>query len=286
MGAQGSSQFNQFSTLPVTGLDPQNGLFVIFTPDNRYIRPSETVLILKEKHMSWSGDDCVITDTYQQKWFDISGPRYPEIRMLTDPMGQEIAQYQSKEFSLHGTAYITVQTNSGRWIVATVKQQGHSISSAFSSRCNADIFIHNPMQSLDYPSTDGLIPTIQVEGDIFAKSYDFMKNMGIANGNTQQLCKIAQVVREWGPTCGSYPNTYYLRIGMNVDIAFICMCAYALDELYSDDMNDHHQQHGRTHHHGHDGRIHHHHDDHHGRRHRRHRRRSRDRDSSCSSCDD
>ena len=68
MGADKSRyEPGQFNHLPVTGLNPENGLFVIFTPDNRYIRPSETVLILKEKQMAWTGDDCVIKDTHQQK---------------------------------------------------------------------------------------------------------------------------------------------------------------------------------------------------------------------------
>ena len=63
MGAEQSYEPGQYSALPVTGLSPENGLFVIYTPDNRYIRPNETTLILKEKYRSWTGDDCVIRDS-------------------------------------------------------------------------------------------------------------------------------------------------------------------------------------------------------------------------------
>ena len=229
----------QYSALPVSGLNPQNGLFVIYTPDNRFIKPSETVLVLKERYRSWTGDDCVIKDFNNAKWFDINAPTYstfgsPTIRVLSDNMGQEVCQYQMKTFTMHGTAYIMVQTPVGRWCVATIRRQGGQ--GLMFNKCNADIFIHNPMQALEnLASTDGLTPTIHVGGDFMAKNYDFMKNIGMINGNQVQLVKIAQVVRQWGPTSTNYPNTYYLRIGANVDIAFICICAYALDELFSDD---------------------------------------------------
>jgi len=239
MGAdQSMYDSGQYSALPVSGLNPENGLFVIFTPDNRFIRPTETVLTLKEKYSSWTGDDCVIKDFNNAKWFDINAPMLssfgPTIRILSDNFGQEVCQYQMKTFTMHGTAYVTVQTPSGRWCVATIKRQGGQ--GLFANNCNADIFIHNPMQALEnLASTDGVTPTIHVGGDFMAKNYDFMKNVGIINGNQVQLIKIAQVVRQWGPTTTNYPNTYFLRIGPNVDIAFICICAYALDELFSDD---------------------------------------------------
>ena len=50
---------------------------------------------------------------------------------------------------------------------------------------------------------------------------------------------------QWDPTTTCYPNTYFLRIGPNVDIAFISICAYALDELFSDDSTAHHHHDSR-----------------------------------------
>ena len=61
-----------------------------------------------------------------------------------------------------------------------------------------------------------------------AKNYDFM----MGNINTNPF-KIAQVIRRFQ---GFFENnSYFINIGPNVDIAFICMCAYAIDELFSDD---------------------------------------------------
>ena len=221
-----------FSNIPVSGLNVENGLFVIYTPDNRYVRPSETVLQLKEKYTGWTADDSIIKDNNGMKWFTISGNKSsfgtPTTRALTDPNGQELAEYQLNTKNSHGTAFITMQTSSGRYIVATIKE-----SKSF--RQNVDIFVHNPMMSLENPATtEGLAPTIRVQGDVMGKNFDFMKDMGIVEGN-QLSCKIAKVKRKYGSNSSYYPNTYFLQIGTNADIAFICMCTYAIDEMFFDD---------------------------------------------------
>jgi hypothetical protein len=47
--------------------------------------------------------------------------------------------------------------------------------------------------------------------------------------------KIAQVVRSFKTFA---PNdSYFIEIGPNVDVAFICICAYAVDELFSNNDN-------------------------------------------------
>ena len=76
-------------------------------------------------------------------------------------------------------------------------------------------------------STNGLPVSIHVEGDIISKKYDFM----VGNLNTNPY-KIAQVVRKFKLIHEN--NSYFIEIGPNVDIAFICFCAYAIDELFND----------------------------------------------------
>ena len=39
---------------------------------------------------------------------------------------------------------------------------------------SADIYLHDPPVSLEGVTTQGLVPSIHVEGDIMAKKYDFM----------------------------------------------------------------------------------------------------------------
>ena len=78
--------------------------------------------------------------------------------------------------------------------------------------------------------TSGLPVAIHVEGDIIAKKYDFM----MGNLDTNPF-KIAQVVRSFKTFA---PNdSYFIEIGPNVDVAFICICAYAVDELFSNNDN-------------------------------------------------
>ena len=99
---------------------------------------------------------------------------------------------------------------------------------------SADIYFHNPPVSIDdnkfkYDVTTSGVPVaIMVEGDIIAKKYDFM--MGRIRTNPY---KIAQVVRKYDAFYEN--NSYFINIGPNVDVAFICMSAYAIDELFRDD---------------------------------------------------
>eukprot|EP00090_Calanus_glacialis_P030168 TRINITY_DN4858_c0_g1_i1.p1 TRINITY_DN4858_c0_g1~~TRINITY_DN4858_c0_g1_i1.p1 ORF type:complete len:118 (+),score=20.94 TRINITY_DN4858_c0_g1_i1:7-360(+) len=108
-------------------------------------------------------------------------------------------------------------------VYATIKKQ-----SLMQLESSADIFIHDPPLFLDDVSTEGLSSDIHVEGDIISKKYDFM--MGDLEHNPY---KIAQVIRKFQMVAEN--NSYFLNVGTKVDVAFICMCAFAIDELFSDD---------------------------------------------------
>ena len=139
--------------------------------------------------------------------------------------GQDICGYQQKLLTMPRTAYITI--NNGTMVVATIKRQSSFSFSFEADAARADVYLHNPPVSIDNVTTSGLPVSIHVEGDIIAKKYDFM--MGDLNTNPY---KIAQVVRQFQVFFEN--NTYFLEIGPNVDIAFMCMCAYAVDELFRD----------------------------------------------------
>ena len=155
-------------------------------------------------------------------------------RTMEDMEGQEICGYRKKMLSMHATAYITIKMQGKVMVVATVKQQ-----SSLGLDSSADIYIHDPPMSYDTVTTKGLSVSIHVEGDIRSKKYDFMMdNFTRASSKGGYMVrnpyKIAQVVRTSG-SVGSDNNHYYIEIGPNVDFAFISMCAYAIDELFSDD---------------------------------------------------
>jgi len=178
-----------------------------------------------EQHTNNTEQDTQSLSTFYLSFCRIEGSSMSlsSKRSMTDADGQQVAGYQKKLLSMHATAYITVQDGGRTLVVATIKKQ-----SAFQLESSADVYIHNPPVNIDDVTTNGLVPTIHVEGDIVSKKYDFM--MGDLRTNPY---KIAQVVRKFKMVMEN--NSYFLHMGTNIDVAFITMCAFAIDELFSDD---------------------------------------------------
>jgi len=142
---------------------------------------------------------------------------------MEDVEGGPVVGYQKKLLSWHNTAYITIDQDGETMVTASIRQ-----SEVMQWAKSADIYLHEPPVSLEGVTTQGLMPSIHVEGDIMAKKYDFMM------GDLQtEPYKIAKVERSWETWFEA--DNYYVVIGPNVDIAFICICAFAIDELFNDD---------------------------------------------------
>merc|ERR1712029_749115 len=114
MGCAGS----RFDALPVTG--HSTGLGILAVNGQHCMRPETTVLKLREKLFSFSGDDCSIKDINGTKWFQIQGSAMSMRgkQTMEDIYGQEICGYQKKLMSMHATAHITV--NNGTMAIATI----------------------------------------------------------------------------------------------------------------------------------------------------------------------
>eukprot|EP00092_Neocalanus_flemingeri_P011984 GFUD01012921.1.p1 GENE.GFUD01012921.1~~GFUD01012921.1.p1 ORF type:complete len:239 (+),score=46.11 GFUD01012921.1:60-719(+) len=215
MGCVGSA----YDDVPVTGY--QGGALEVLPNNQQYVQQEPTILKLKEKFFSFSGDDCVIKDLSGSTWFKINAETFSmsNKRSMMDTEGRVIAGYRKKLLSMHATAYITGEVNGRTLVYATIKKE-----SMMSFVASAEIFLHNPPVDIDNVTTDGLNAEIRVEGDFFAKKYDFMM------GNRDNPYKVAQVVRKWMTFMEN--NSYYVNIGTNMDVAFVCMCAMAIDELF------------------------------------------------------
>ena len=151
------------------------------------------------------------------------------MRIIENIERKEICGYQRKPLSKYGTAYITVKDQmETTMVIATIQRKSNS-----SLETNADIYLHDPAMNIDNVTTTGLPVTIYVEGDMINKNYDFM----MGNVNTGWF-KIAQAARKWKDKL-TIKDSYFLEIGQNVDVAFICMCALAIDELFSDNEIQH-----------------------------------------------
>ena len=146
------------------------------------------------------------------------------MRIIDTIERNEICGYQRISQSKYATAYITVKDQKEKtMVIATMKRKSNS-----SLESSADIYLHDPAMNIDNVTTTGLPVDIYVEGDMINKNYDFM----MGNVNTGWF-KIAQAARKWKDKL-TIKDSYFLEIGQNVDVAFICMCALAIDELFSD----------------------------------------------------
>ena len=99
-------------------------------------------------------------------------------------------------------------------VLATIKNPKRSCFEQ-----SVDIYIHHPPVSIYDTTTSGESGVIQVEGNITRKKYYFM----VEDFETKP-CKIAQV------------NNHSIEIGPNIDIAFICFAAYAIEKIFSVNM--------------------------------------------------
>jgi len=216
----------KFEEVPVSG--HPSGLSVIPVSINGYFLKSEsTVLKLREKNFSWSGDDCTVKDINDTLWFKISGRAMSmqQKRIMEDTEGRAICGFRKKMLSMSGEAQITVDDQSGATLaIATIKRRGILALSG------ADIYLHNPPMHIDNVTTNGLPVAIHVDGNVIRKEYDFM--MGNMNDNPFKIARVVRKFKLLNPQ-----NTYFIEIGPNVDVAFMSMCTYAIDELFSENQN-------------------------------------------------
>ena len=149
---------------------------------------------------------------------------------MRDVNGQDICGYRRKLLSMRARSYITIEGPSGTMVVATVER--HIEFSLKRSIPYADIFIHNPPMSIDDVTTSGLPVSIHVFESKFSKTYDFM--MGNLDNNPYKIAQVAQIAHNQRPQY-TRDNGYFVEIGSNVDFAFICICAHAINNLVSND---------------------------------------------------
>ena len=76
-----------------------------------YLKQDLTILKLREKFFSFSGDDCTVRDMEGRDWFKIEGSALSitSQRTMTNSEGRVIAGYRKKLLSLYATAYITIE---------------------------------------------------------------------------------------------------------------------------------------------------------------------------------
>jgi len=213
---------SEYDNIPVDGL--QQPLALIQGPDGYIYDPAVAhTFMMRDKMFSWSGNDASVKDMHGNKWFQIDSRVFSmhDKCTLIDARGNELAGYRKRLMATRRTAHITIERNGQTLAVATIRQQSH-----FQNQHNADadIYIYPTPQDVEGSvSYSGMTPSITVDGSTLrrTKKYNFMC------GRT----KIAHARRK-NTHMTSSRDTYFLKVGFNVDIAFLTMCTLAMDELF------------------------------------------------------
>jgi len=171
-----------------------------------HVSTERTNLFLKEKKISWSGDSAIIKDQNGNKRYTINAKTISisERRELLDKDGNIVGQLRKKKSpGLHESYYIGTEEDDKKCKV--------KLSGAF-----------NPLSS-DAKIYLGDDEIGKCSGNWRAKKFAIE-----INGN-----EVATVGRKRTLTSMfTDADTYCIDVEPGVDLAFICLIAIALDELY------------------------------------------------------
>ncbi|RSH77415.1 uncharacterized protein EHS24_003381 [Apiotrichum porosum] len=177
--------------------------------------PHPVTLVLREKVLSWTGDDFGVKDTNgnvvvscNAKMFSIRNKK-----TITDPNGQFLFGIQKKILRLLST-FVAVDANDNE--IFRVKNK-----IAFGSKMHAT-FVN---------ASTGQPTTISLRGDIIGRSADLI----LDNGQV-----VAQIKRDILNATNFFTgqDTYYVVVAPGVDLSLITAICICFDEV----ENDHHKR--------------------------------------------
>jgi len=218
--------------IPLTG--SPTSLEVLKVAKGKWIKKETVILKLRE-----NGSNYNITDIEGVNYFNLQKTDLQDDSMvLTDMKGREIGGFLSERICQGKRAYITVKKEGlwskkaeGKvWAVATLNQPPGR-----SGNC-CQIFLHNPPILTEEFDPDSMKPSLTVEGDVMLKEYDLL-----AGENEEQTIKIGRALHDMSElndvkmnVAVDRGNVYYLQVGRNIDLAFIVLCAHAMDQMFFD----------------------------------------------------
>lgn len=185
-----------------------NPHFAPIAPQHATSQPTE--LFLKEKTMSWTGDDAKIKDANNNVIFKIKAEllTFSQSRTLTDAHGNALGVLRHKMLDFAPTIYIGPPANEKK---VSIKTSG--MFNPFN--CNASI------------SVDG-VKVGKAQGNWRAKKFSITID-GVEVATIGRKTTMAAVFMD--------ADSYKISItpqGQPVDLAFISLICIALDELYHD----------------------------------------------------
>ena len=202
----GTPNPNSFNTSDATS--PPASSFAPIAP--RYATTNPTELSLKEKAMSFTGDDAKIKDAAGNTLFKIEAEllTLSQRRYLVDASGNRVGQLRHKKLDIAPTVYIGTPDNEKKVALRT--------SGMFNPmNCNAKIDI------------DG-VTVGTIKGNWRAKKFAIVIN-GVEIATIGRKRTLSSTFMD----ADSY-NISVRPQGQPVDLAFVSLLAIGLDELYHD----------------------------------------------------
>lgn len=185
-----------------------NSVFAPIAPQHATTQPTE--LFLKEKTMSFTGDDAKIKDANGNVLFKIEGKllTFSQARTMVDSSGTVVGHLKHKKFDFAPTIYIGPPTNDTK---VSLKTTG----------------MFNPLNCNASISIDGA-KVGKVQGNWRAKKFSVELN-GVRVATVGRKTTMAAMFMD--------ADSYTISVtpqGQPVDLAFISLIAIGLDELYHD----------------------------------------------------
>merc|ERR1712062_869254 len=150
-----------------------------------------------------NGSKYSITDLKGAELFRLDeGGKEDEAMVLVDMKGREIGGFVSEKLCSGKRAFITVKKD-GLW---SKKSEGKTWAAA------------------------------TLEGDVVLKEYDVLAKDGAG-----ETVKVARGLHDLSEMEGvkmnvavDKGNVYFLQVGRNIDVAFLVLCAHAMDQMFYD----------------------------------------------------
>ncbi|ORX35443.1 tubby C-terminal-like domain-containing protein [Kockovaella imperatae] len=184
-------------------VNPPLGVF------QHYYAGRPTTLVLKEKIMSWTGDDFSVKDTDGNVVCRCSGQAFSlrERKIITDPNGNELFHLRKKQLAIHST-----------WI-------GEDAGGSEIFAITKHFSLGTKMRAKFTNVSTGARETISIRGGILSQSADI--TIG-EDGSGPAVARIERKLFSLGEWAGQ--QTYTVTVAQGVDLALIAAICICFDE--------------------------------------------------------
>jgi len=207
--------FKNYVNKPLTS--PKTPIVAV---DNRFAFQQPVTLLLKEKILSFSGDDFSITDVRGTPYFKCNGKAFniKEKKVIYDLYNKPVLSIKNKFFSISNKQ--TIYDGSGNQVIARVEPQGIILNKKYF------VYYKNLVTGKD--------DYIEMKCDLIGST------CGIYHGREKEgaplICKIHKKLD--AKLVFTSQENYYIEIAAGVDASFMVALAICFDEFKNEKDRD------------------------------------------------